>query len=189
MSPSRALPILAVSLSYLLLAASAQAQFPAGPRPNRAPDSLLASQNDLLIVVPPHAASSPLQPLSPYHDAPKARPALGKSFWLGWGLAGALSIVSVETTAHCERIPGCSEGNPLFGKQPTRLELYAPRAAVIAAGMLFARHWKRRHPSDDTPALTVLAIDAIWGADAAWDVHQLVAAREPRPKSLTATPR
>jgi hypothetical protein len=141
----------------------------------------------MMIVASPHIDSaSSFESPSTHGDAVKVRSRPGKAFWLGWGVAEAFSVVSVEATVHCEHVPGCSEGNPVFGKEPSRLELYAPRAAVIAAGMLFCRHWKRRNPNDDTPTLTVLAVDAIWGADAGWDVRQLVAARQSEPRALSA---
>lgn len=88
-------------------------------------------------------------------------------------------MASVEMAVGCEHVPGCSEGNALFGKRPSRLELYAPRVGIITAGMLLCRHWKRRNLKDDTPTITVLGIDAIWGADTAWDAHKLATIRKP----------
>jgi hypothetical protein len=186
MIATRCVPVAVISLSCLFFAASARAQV----GPNLTADSLRQSSDDMIIAIPPHIdAASSFQSLSTDRDAAQVRPHLGKVFWLGWGLAGALSAASVEMTAHCEHVPGCSEGNPMFGKEPSRLELYVPRAAVIAAGMLFCRHWRWRHPNDDTPTLTVMTVDAIWAADSAWDAHQVVTAHQPEPAALSAGPR
>jgi hypothetical protein len=185
MIATRGVPVAVISLSCLFFAASAQAQV----SPNLTADSFLQSSRDMIIVMPPHiSADSSFQSPSRYRDTVQVRPHLGKVFWLGWGLAGALSVASIEMTAHCEHMSGCSEGNPVFGREPSRLELYAPRAAVIATGMLFCRHWKRRNPNDDTPTITVLSVDAIWAADAAWDAHQLIAARKSEPAALARGP-
>ncbi len=184
MSATRGMPVIVLGLSYLFLAASVQAQV----TPNLAADSFRSGSDEMIIVLPPHTESaSSFQSLSRRTDVAQVRPHLGKVFWLGWGFAGALSVAGIEMTAHCEHVPGCSEGNPVFGREPSRLELYAPRAAVIAAGMLFSRHWKRRNPNDDTPTITVLAVDAIWAADSVWDAHQLVAAHKTEPAPLSAS--
>lgn len=181
MSATRGVPVAVLSLSCLFLTASAQAQV--GPNPMA--KSLRQRSADMIIAVPPHIDSaSSFESLSRHRDAAQVRSHLGKVFWLGWGLAGVLSVASVETTVRCEHVAGCSEGNPVFGKEPSRLELYAPRAAVIAAGMLFCRHWRRRNPSDDTPTITVLAADSVW----AWDAHELYTARKSEPAALARGP-
>ncbi len=91
-------------------------------------------------------------------------------------------------TIRCEHIANCSEGNPLFGKKPSRLELYVPRAGVITAGILLCGHWKRRNPNDKAPTITVVAVDAIWGADAGWDAHELSSIPESAPTRLIVHP-
>ncbi|HTW23053.1 MAG TPA: hypothetical protein VMD78_05610 [Candidatus Baltobacteraceae bacterium] len=172
MNATRSMPILFVSLTGLFLCASAKAQV----APGVPADSLLRA-SDQIIVMPPHMdPSDSLQPVSRNQETASAHAHLGKIYWIGWGLAGVFSVASIEMTAHCERQPGCSEGNPIFGAKPTRLELYAPRAAVIAAGMLLCRHWKRRDPQDNTSTIAVTAIDAYWGADMIRDAHEVATA-------------
>ena len=180
MNATRGMPILLVSLSTLFMGASARAQV----SPSLPADSFLHA-SDQIIVMPPHFdPRTSLQSISKNQETMPTRPHLGKVYWIGWGLAGAFSVASVEMTAHCEGMPGCSEGNPLFGSKPSRLELYVPRAAIITAGMLLCRRWKRRNPSDNTSTIAVSAIDAFWGADMIRDAHELAAARG-RPMLVT----
>jgi len=183
MSAARRALIPAIALSSLFLSVSARAQI----RPSLRADSLQPDSNDMPALPQRMNLPSPLQPISKNPNVEQVRPHLGKAFWLGWALAGAFSVASVEMTVRCERVPGCSEGNPLFGRTPGRLELYAPRAAIVTAGMLLCRHWKRRNPKDDTPTITVSAVDAIWGADTVWDARRLAAVRKPpEPEQMLA---
>lgn len=179
MSATRTVPILFVSLATLFMSASAQAQI----APGVPADSLLHA-SDQIIVMPHFDRSASFHLVSKNPETVPARPHLGKVYWIGWGLAGAFSVASIEMTSHCERQPGCSEANPIFGSKPTRLELYAPRAAVMAAGMLLCRHWRRRNPEDNTSTIAVLAIDGFWGADMIRDAHEL-AASPGRPMLVT----
>jgi hypothetical protein len=98
---------------------------------------------------------------------------LGRTFWLGWGLAAGLSVADAEMTMRCEHLAGCSEANPLFPKRPSRLELYAPRVGLLTAGMLLCRHWKRKNPESKDSTILILTTDAAWSADTAWDAHEL----------------
>ena len=171
-----------MALLNLFLSASARAQI----SPNLPAGSSQRDSSDI-IVLPQRIDFAPsLHPISKNHNVERIRPHLGKVFWLGWGLAGAFSVASVEMTMRCAHVPGCLEGNPLFGSRPNRLELYAPRVGMITAAMLLCRHWKRRNPKDDTPTITVLATDAIWGADTAWDARVLAAVRKPEPEGTPA---
>jgi hypothetical protein len=170
MSVGRGVPILGISVLFSVLSVPAQAQI----SPNLPLHSLQPPSNHT-IVLPQRVDSAPaLQPISKHQDTEQSHPHMGKVFWLGWGLAAAFSVASSEMTIRCEHIVGCSEGNPLlFTKKPNRLELYAPRAGVIAAGMLVSRHWKRCNPKEKDSTTLMLGVDAIWGADTAWDAHEL----------------
>lgn len=181
MNATQSMPILFVSITALFLSASARAQIAPGVRA----DSILHA-SDQIIVMPPHMdRSTSLEPVSKNRETAPTRLHLGKTYWIGWGLATAFSVASIEMTAHCEREPGCSEANPIFGAKPSRLELYAPRAAVIVAGMLLCRHWKRRNSQDNTPTIAVTVIDAYWGADMIRDAHEI--ASTPGRPMLVAT--
>ncbi len=72
---------------------------------------------------------------------------LGKKFWILWAAGIGLQIADVESTAHCLRRPTCQESNPLLGKRPTRVRMYAIKAAVVGFGFYFSQRWKR---SEDT---------------------------------------
>ena len=178
-------PVWGFSVVFLLLNAAAEGQTAPGlvSHPS-GPESF-----NRFIFPPPSSGSthSPSDPVSQNYDVIQTRSKMGKTFWFGWGVAAALSVASAEMTVHCEHVAGCSETNPLFGNRPTRLELYAPRAAVITAGILLCRHWKRRDPNDKTATIGVVGIDALWGADTAWDVHELSAIPRGTPRT-TRTP-
>ena len=96
-----------------------------------------------------------------------------RALWFGWGMAAAMSVADVEMTVHCEHMPGCSEGNPSWGtKNPGRMELYAPRGAIVLGGVLLSRRWNRQGRSKLSMAL-MLITNGVWGVDTAWDAHVL----------------
>lgn len=166
----RGVPIWGVSLLFLVLNTPARGQI----SPNLVSyTSRSATKYRVVFPPPPADLAFSLQPVSKHYDVIQVRSKLGKAFWFGWGLAASLSVASAEMTIRCERLANCSEVNPLFGKKPGRLELYAPRAGVITAGILLCRHWKRSDPNDRAPTITVVGVDAIWGADAGWDAYEL----------------
>jgi len=58
----------------------------------------------------------------------------------------------VASSVHCQRLPGCAEGNPLLGKHPTELETWgagigasAGMITLIHLSQLFATNRFERH--------------------------------------------
>jgi hypothetical protein len=169
MNAARGALIFGGSALFLVLSGPVQGQI----KPHLALGSLNPAGEELPPLPPRDDTSRLLGPAPKTGDIAPVRGGLGKTFWIGWGLAGAFSASTVEMTIHCEHIAGCSESNPLFGRRPSRLELYPPRAGIIVAGMLLSRHWKRRDPANKGSTILMLTTDAAWGADTAWDAHEL----------------
>jgi hypothetical protein len=69
-------------------------------------------------------------------------PHLGKSFWFPWVAAVGLSIASTELTVHCETTAGCTQPNPMWGTNPSRLKLYGIKGGADAVGFYFSRRLK-----------------------------------------------
>lgn len=66
-------------------------------------------------------------------------------FWLGVSLLAGATIADAESTKRgLDRCPGCSEGNPLFGRRPGRARLYLQGGAMTAAGVVVSYYIKKR---------------------------------------------
>ena len=42
-----------------------------------------------------------------------------------------MTATAIELTAHCVHQPGCVEGDPVFGKRPSRAEMYGIRGKLV----------------------------------------------------------
>ncbi len=93
--------------------------------------------------------SGPAPPQEPADVEHPSRPRLGKKFWSLWAIAIGLSIANVENTAHCSSSPHCWETNPLFGRRPSRLRMYAIAGAGVGVSFYVSQMFKR-DPGGDT---------------------------------------
>ena len=124
------------------------------------------------IVVPPRIEQFPTPPrVSTDQEVPRVRRPLGRRFWVSWAALAALTVASTELTMACTHRPGCTEGNPIWGKHPTRLEMYGIRGGLLGAGFLLSRSLRR---DGDTwwklmPAVVIPEV----AAETAWDAHML----------------
>ncbi len=68
----------------------------------------------------------------------KPRRVLSKTFIAAAAVATAATIADVETTAHCLHMSSCIEGNSIYGRRPSRGQLYAINLPVTGVAVLLA---------------------------------------------------
>ena len=102
------------------------------------------------------------------HDR-DAQSHLGKKFWIPWILNAAFTVTSIELTENCLHSHQCVEGNPLFGKRPSRLELYGVRRGLLGAGFYLAR--KSKQDGGSAWKYTTVGVTTAFAADTAWDAY------------------
>ena len=93
-------------------------------------------------VVAPRTSEWRTPQVSRNSEIDAAPPHLGKSFWFPWVAAVGLSVASTELTVHCENTPGCTQPNPMWGTNPSRLKLYGIKGGADAVGFYFSRRLK-----------------------------------------------
>ena len=67
---------------------------------------------------------------------------LDKKFWLATLVIVGTTLLDVESTAHCVGNHTCAEGNPIYGKHPTRARMYAIKAPL--AGFTIWATWSTK---------------------------------------------
>jgi hypothetical protein len=78
------------------------------------------------------------------HDRTWRQAMLTPGMLIGAGLLIASTVADVETTNSCITAHTCSEGNPLFGKNPSRALMYGV-SMPINAGVIFFYAKEKRH--------------------------------------------
>lgn len=76
------------------------------------------------------------------------------------GMLIAAVVADTETTAHCLKARTCTEGNPLFGKRPSRGLMYGVDIPLLAGTLWMAGDLKRG--GKGTLAMTILYTLAVW---------------------------
>lgn len=131
----------------------------------------IVEQPDFHIVIPPRDPDSNISiwPTNEPRPPHTRRHSLGKLYWVGWGLSAAFSVADVEMVKRCEHTAGCEFSTIWGSRNPSRLELYAPRVGLITFGMLVTRSWLREDPNDEWSKVAIISNDAIWGASTVVD--------------------
>jgi hypothetical protein len=78
------------------------------------------------------------------HDRTWRQAMLTPGMLIGAGLLIASTVADVETTNSCINAHTCSEGNPLYGKNPSRALMYGVSMPINAGVIFFYATEKRR---------------------------------------------
>lgn len=90
----------------------------------------------------------------PYH--PKAALALNV-------LSSAMTVVDVEYTQSCLRSHACTERDPIYGRSPSRLRMYATNVPINLGASYFSSRLRAKHSRFWwTPQVAVIGMHA-WG--------------------------
>jgi hypothetical protein len=160
---------LALILLLFGLCLSAKGQQPVVTRPQNEP----VTEETAPRGIPGDLEVPSSQGHSANQDVVRARPRLGKSFWIPWAANIALTVASVELTESCVRSHQCVEGNPILGRQPSRAELYGIRGGLLALGIFAARKEKLGGDRFLWKFATYVPL-AAFSADTAYDSYETV---------------
>jgi hypothetical protein len=73
----------------------------------------------------------------------KKRRVMDIKFWLAALAVVGTTVLDVETTSHCLRNSSCREGNPIFGRNPSRARLYGVKGSLAGFTICSTWWWKR----------------------------------------------